>query len=1018
MEGKAARLATLGATLVLVLLWPCSSWSEWLADGNPVCTAPRHQYWPVVAPDGTGGVIVAWEDSRTPGYAIYAQRINADGDTMWAANGVSLVANPSIGERPAIASDGAGGAFAAWVDVTVYDGRKVFVQWIDSTGAIRWGDDGLKLTTGVTWEYDPAIIADGAGGAIVAWRVFEDGVYVQRIDASGAKVWAANGIDLTPGPGECFDPVLVSCGVGGAIIAWHRSDIYAQRVDAPGTVRWAVGGVPICTEVDDQREPKMIGLDDGGAIIVWKDGRSGNFDIYAQRITVKAGEPVWALNGVPVCVEPGRQQRPVIVTDNEDGAIVAWDDNRSDDGDIYCQRLNSLGSIEWAPAGVGVCTVTEWQERPQIAPDEADGAIITWHDRRSGVWDVYAQRVAPSGATMWWDQGTPVCTYSQMQTFPVVASDGTGGAFVAWADQRAGETDIYAQRVNQYGCPAMPECCAVPDLLDFGTIDVGSGADLDLSITNSGDTTLAGDVTESCDHYSVVSGGGPYVLAPGETLPVTVRFEPLYPGSHGCVIETGSTGCSQINCTGDAVGTPSCWVSKTALDFGAVSVGESADLDFTVLNNGTTILAGTVSEPCNHYSVLAGGGPYTLYPGESVTVTVRFRPLTKGEHECVVETGDGECSDVSCSGRGAGPRPNNNGKWALHFAGDHNSKANTCDFAVADCQNVDVDAPAGAGRYDVYVLALDVDAIAGTRYGVACDGPFYFYGWTKCSDFEIPTAGWPACGEANAQTWSVEQAGPHVTIGILDVYSYGGSVSLSTCPDPRVGFAEWCNGEQPSPICTQTTYSAAFGAIGFGVPGYNPCSVIPVGLAGFDAIATVDGVLLNWESSSFDRFFVCRSAAGRDGNYVRLHEEPIETGPPTEGRYSYLDEGVIPGTLYYYKIEALQAGGGSVFFGPYSVRAADLKAGFSLSQNYPNPFRRGGVTTIEYSVQEACPVAVRIIDAAGRLVKEIKRNAGPGTNTVIWNGTDEEGRRVPSGVYFYEIRASDFAAKRKMVIVD
>jgi hypothetical protein len=94
--------------------------------------------------------------------------------------------------------------------------------------------------------------------------------------------------------------------------------------------------------------------------------------------------------------------------------------------------------------------------------------------------------------------------------------------------------------------------------------------------------------------------------------------------------------------------------------------------------------------------------------------------------------------------------------------------------------------------------------------------------WTKCSDFEIPTAGWPEIGEANAQTWSSEQPGPHVTIGTLDVYVYGTS-ELLACVDPRVGFAEFCDGSEPSPPCNKKTQKEFFGSVAFGGYGYNPC---------------------------------------------------------------------------------------------------------------------------------------------------------------------------------------------------
>jgi hypothetical protein len=172
--------------------------------------------------------------------------------------------------------------------------------------------------------------------------------------------------------------------------------------------------------------------------------------------------------------------------------------------------------------------------------------------------------------------------------------------------------------------------------------------------------------------------------------------------------------------------------------------------------------------------------------------------------------------------------------WGLHYAGPHNAKTNTCTYVMEDCAEAPrgdavTEAPAGPMRCDIYVVAMSMDvSMAGTRYGLCCDGPFYFYGWTKCSDFEIPTAGWPGCGEANAQTWTVEQTGMNITVGILDVYAYAGVSEICICSDQRVGFAEFCDGSQPSPNCWQFDHPYVFGCVGFGQLGYNPCDYTPV----------------------------------------------------------------------------------------------------------------------------------------------------------------------------------------------
>ena len=87
-----------------------------------------------------------------------------------------------------------------------------------------------------------------------------------------------------------------------------------------------------------------------------------------------------------------------------------------------------------------------------------------------------------------------------------------------------------------------------------------------------------------------------------------------------------------------------------------------------------------------------------------------------------------------------------------------------------------------------------------------------------------------------------------------------------------------------------------------------------------------------------------------------------------------------------------------------------------LQGNHPNPFNP--TTTIRYSVKEAAPVSIEIYNLRGqrvkRLVNEIK--AG-GQHNAVWNGTDDAGRVVSSGVYFYKMNTGKYNATKKMIMI-
>ena len=86
----------------------------------------------------------------------------------------------------------------------------------------------------------------------------------------------------------------------------------------------------------------------------------------------------------------------------------------------------------------------------------------------------------------------------------------------------------------------------------------------------------------------------------------------------------------------------------------------------------------------------------------------------------------------------------------------------------------------------------------------------------------------------------------------------------------------------------------------------------------------------------------------------------------------------------------------------------------ALEQNYPNPFN--GHTTLAYTIARKCAVEMRIFDTAGRQIRTLEdRDRDPGRHIVTWNGKDDAGRPVTSGVYFCRIKAGKFRQTRKIV---
>ena len=466
--------------------WPTGSPS---LDGIAICDATEDQRNFRMIADGNGGALIAWEDERNEGVTqddIYAIRIDSDGTvhTGWAANGTLVCDTAGDQSSPVITDDGAGGAIIAWVndEAWPYD---IYAQRVDTDGNLKWPwgtptTDGIQACTEGSSRTYPNIVADGSNGAIVAWQDSREpwgDIYAQRLDSQGTRLWgdsAAAVCQYSTGDSTQKCPQLAADGSGGAVFSWQDNrdfgttgwDIYAQKLDAAGAMQWpvgspVVGGIPISTATGDQtyqeaypRCRQVVSDGAAGLIMAWQDGRSTDTDIYAQRVDT-SGATQWGNNGLGVCTESGNQERPCLDSDGSGGSVIGWSDARDSDGgaDIFAQRVNNAGSAQWTAGGEPVSLRGDDRDYPKACSDGSGGAIITWEEDRGNYWNIYAQRIDPSGNPLWDGRGVVICdTWTLEFREPFIVADGSGGAVICWADERNGTmSDIYAQRVDANG---------------------------------------------------------------------------------------------------------------------------------------------------------------------------------------------------------------------------------------------------------------------------------------------------------------------------------------------------------------------------------------------------------------------------------------------------------------------------------------------------------------------------------------------------------------------------------------
>src|SRR6185436_14384372 len=310
---------------------------------------------------------------------------------------------------PAIVGDGAGGAVAFWMDKRS-GGWDIYGKRVNAAGLPLGAS--AAISAAANDQSNVQAVDDGAGGGCVAWRDWRNGVQgveAQRLTSGGAPSWTPDGVQLAEGLGGLFPFGLASDGAGGAIVTWPQrwspAGIYAQRLDGSGTPLWGTGGVRFVADASSGSETWIDAISDGagGAIIVW------------------AG----------------------YVFDPDSANFVSG---------YHAQRLNAAGSRLWGDVGVHLASEVSGGIRQRATGDGAGGVYFSWQEDEllDGTGPIRVQHRDASGqlAAGWPEHGVVVASLALRKRLAALSPDGAGGVVVGWGDLRSGSHwASYARRV-------------------------------------------------------------------------------------------------------------------------------------------------------------------------------------------------------------------------------------------------------------------------------------------------------------------------------------------------------------------------------------------------------------------------------------------------------------------------------------------------------------------------------------------------------------------------------------------
>ena len=454
-----------------------AAWAPLGGPGVTVCDAPASPGGPASAPDGQGGVFIAWNDGRAgfPAPRVFVQHVDAAGTPRWIEDGL-LVNSSHSPEQPRLASDGAGGVIVVWRDFRADTAGNLYAQRLNGSGVKLWDPAGVALALGPLHENHVSLAPDGSGGAFVSWSDDRTGpadIRVQRLTSAGSLDWGADGVAMAS-PTVFSTPlqsVVRADGMGGALVGYTTTvagDLHAfvQRFSSDGLPLWTSGGVQASSSSLWVICADMAADGTGGALVALADYRTQNTwnQAYAQRIHAN-GSVAWASDGVPMSGAALPIQEQAVVADGTGGGLFAWRSYLNDGSGVshlIVQRLDASGTAAWAPATRLVAAPDDggngWL-RFQMVSDGNGGAVLGWN--AYGVapgFDVSAQRIAGDGTMLWTPGPRALASLPNIVHQLALVPDGTGGVVASWLDTHgfSSSPTIAAERVLGTGTLDVP----------------------------------------------------------------------------------------------------------------------------------------------------------------------------------------------------------------------------------------------------------------------------------------------------------------------------------------------------------------------------------------------------------------------------------------------------------------------------------------------------------------------------------------------------------------------------------
>ena len=405
-------------------------------------------------------VIALWEDTDAGDTDIYAQKINAFGIEQW-PQPIILAGGPGVQEIIACASTSDNNFVFLYESSGHGFEYGMFIQKVTSHGQVLWGENGVQISLDRSFFiFGANLMANEVGGAYIIYNNISR-IIGQNLDSFGNQLWPAGGITLinsSQGSMMLFDSI-VSDGQGGFIININKQVGNSRiteltRFSAEGTV---IGPNPMLAPEAFPGSFYSILQDTLGDYVLWNVSFYPTFSIVLHRMDSQGNLLMSSPTITDLSISYYPYNRPSLQALADGGLMLSYGLHLSQDYKLMLVRFDSSCALIWnlpvLQSAIG--EHTSWSCL-QLSVTDAGGAWLSWiySEEEYGGRELRAQYVDPFGIAAWGDDGIVLSGLSREIRHPILSAISDQALFL-WYEEIDGQAAVRRQVMSTAAVPAL-----------------------------------------------------------------------------------------------------------------------------------------------------------------------------------------------------------------------------------------------------------------------------------------------------------------------------------------------------------------------------------------------------------------------------------------------------------------------------------------------------------------------------------------------------------------------------------